>query len=116
MKGFIFLVIILPGITFANWNWSVKNSESYTAMTIEEIIKLTNQFPMILENSSYKPKDLSFVNVSETIFEWTGESVCEEGDENLQHYQLAYLACPKKDVTNCIIRIRELLSNQDPCL
>jgi hypothetical protein len=117
MKGFMTItLLLLTSLSFAMFNWEMVSTDSNYANTQKDIVELLKEYPQVLSNSTLEAKDLEFVNVTDTIYEYTADTVCEEDDERLVHHSLTYFACPFNRPTECITKFGNILSDKDPCL
>ncbi len=108
-------ILIFSQISFANYNWSLVSTDQHFADEPASVQKILNEFPQVLANSEFEAKEIEFVNVTEAVFEFTGETTCSEDDERLTHNSLTYFACPFNKPTECITKFDEILTNSDPC-
>lgn len=117
MKGIITTgLLLLSSISYGAFNWDLVNSDSYYADTPQEITDLLTEYPEVLANSTFEPKDIEFVSVVNANFEFVGETTCEEDDDRLRYNSLTYFACPIGKPTECITKFGKILSDKDPCL
>jgi hypothetical protein len=117
MKGIILtLTLLISTCAFAWVNWEITNVETYVGLDPQSVEDVLTKFPEVLDGTEFEVKDIEYAHVSETTFEYSGETTCEEGDERLIHNQLTYMACPIGKPTECVFKMGTLFGTSDPCL
>lgn len=120
MKNLIMIfALMLSSAVLANGSWELISEDTHEGSTEQEVINIVNMFPEILDLTVIDAKDVEFLKVVDSHYQYLGESTCAPGDTRLHHDSLFYNYCVNMlDGTTgyCTASADFMPGNQDPCL
>lgn len=108
---------VFSTITMASEVWTMVGFDQFNLTSSQEISDTVQKYPEILNKWEDDISKLKLISLSLITFEYTGNTLCEEGDPKLSYESVSYILCPTTRVSMACTSVFDpgMFPTGDPC-